>query len=541
MIPLLMNPAQQVLERIAQEQLRTHGWIRMVVLKHRQPGGSTWAAGRGYHITSLHPNISSVMIAHDDETAAHIFGINKLFYDSMTPDIRPLARYHSKEELVFENPDPRTRTRWPGLRSRIGFMTAKNAMAGTGHTMQIAHLSEGAKYGPKAKELWTSLKPSIPDMPGTILIVEGTAHFSGQWFREFCERAQSGKDEYEFVFLPWSLTPEYTAHVEGGEMDDLNDEEAYLQKAHGLLLGQLKWRRSRIRELGNDDVARKLFQQEYPLTAEEAWIDMNMGVFDARALYELGERVCAPVRTCTVLAGPSIYDAPDGNLSVWEEPQPGELYDIGVDVAGGTETGDWSVAEVVKRRNREQVGEWRGKIGTLDFAQPLYWLGRWYNTAQIAVEMDGLGLGTNDRMNELGYPNLYIWRKHGTVFPKLTSFSGWHTSYESKKKLVTRARHFIAHKEVVIRSPILHNELREFSIRQTDQREFYEGSGKFDDAVMSWMIALSIGLDEAMMQGESKPPPPRREFREPALQDDHWGKPTDEPMVNLAEQLKGWQ
>src|SRR3990167_9125077 len=74
MIPLVMNRAQQVLERVAQDQLRTHGWIRMLVHKYRQPGGSTWAAARGFHMASLRPNISSVVIAHDDETAGHIFG-----------------------------------------------------------------------------------------------------------------------------------------------------------------------------------------------------------------------------------------------------------------------------------------------------------------------------------------------------------------------------------------------------------------------------------------------------------------------------------
>lgn len=795
MIPLVMNQAQQVLERVAQEQLKAHGWIRMLVHKYRQPGGSTWATARGFHMASLHPNINSVVIAHDDETAGHIFGINKLFYESMSPDMRPLARYHSKEELVFENPDPRTRTRWPGLRSRITFMTAKNIHAGTGHTLHAVHLSEAAKFL-RAKEVWSSLFPSIPPMPGTSVILETTAHFTGQWFKEFYyQDTHGGPDEYRRVFLPWSLSPEYALAVEPSEMDELDDEERYLQERHALTLEQLKWRRARIREAGNDAVAKKLFNQEFPLTSQEAWIDMNMGVFDARALYELGERVGPPLRRCDVLPGPSVYDAPDGHLSVWEEPQPGELYDLAADPASGSETGDWSVAEVVKRRNREQVAEWRGKIGVLDFAQPLFWLGRWYNTAQIGVEMDGLGIGTNDRLNEMNYPycltpdqrvltadlrwvplgdihvgdellgfdekapgggklrkfllsrvigcepreaavyrivlsdgtaliatadhpwivtstglrntqewrvtaqlrighrlpkfftpwsvvrnyeagwmaglldgegsvgryrdgtpkgghtqlslvqkpglvldeactiltrwgfqysqavmlpsgchslsigtkseiarllgttrpvrllpkvvpsffgslrgetsstveaverigarevimigtttqtyfaegygshNCYIRRKHETVIPKLTNLSGWHTSYDSKKKLVTRARHFIAHKDVIIRSPILHNELREFSIRQTEQREFYEGSGKFDDAVMSWMIALSIGLDEAMFQPTSGPPAPpqKRVHREPGLHDDSWITSSNEPMVNLAEQLKGWK
>jgi hypothetical protein len=539
-----MNPAQRVLEDIAQQQVRDRGMIRMAVHKYRQPGGSTWAAARGYHIASLQPNISSVVIAHDDETSGHIFGINKLFYDSMTPDMRPLARYYSKEELVFENPDARTRTRWPGLRSRISFMTAKNVHAGTGHTIHALHLSECAKY-PKAKEVWTSLFPSVPPMPGTMVILESTAHIGGHWFREFCDVAKAGKDGWAFVFLPWSLSPEYTVEVRNGEMDDLNDEERHLQEKYGLSLGQLAWRRARIREAGNDAVAVKLFTQEFPLEADEAWIDLDMGVFDARALFELGKGVCAPIRVCHITngaSGPTVYDTPDGELSVWEEPQLGELYDIGVDPASGLETGDWSVAQVMKRRNKEQVAEWRAKIGAIDLAPPLYALGRWYNTAQLGVEVNSIGMTTNTELNRMGYPYIYIWRRYGKVVAKLTTDSGWVTSYGSKQLLVTAMRHHVARREVVIHSAILHNEMREFAIRQTEQREFYEGSGKHDDAVTAFMIALKIGLDEElMMPTPSQEPVKPKIFQEPGLRDDFWSVPQDQPMVQLAEQLKGWK
>ena len=540
-VPFVLNPAQRLANAVAERQLREKGRIRMVILKGRQNGMSAWSSGRGFHVASLLPNIQAFTVAHDDATSARIFGYSKLYYELLAPEIRPLSRYSNKEELVFENPDPRTRSRWPGLRSRINFATAKNAQSGTGHTNHVVHASEVAKYGPNVKEMWTSLKPSIPDVAGSMVILESTAHFSGQWFREFCDRAQHPQDEYEFLFLPWMLTQEYTDEVKPGEMQDLDDEERFLQQHYALSLGQLKWRRARVRELGNDPVARKLFQQEYPLEYEEAWIDMEMGVFDARALMELGQQIRAPLRVCQIFDGPRLYDSPDGALSIWEEPQPGELYDLAIDVGSGSETGDWSVGQVMKRRTREQVAEWRGKIGVLDLAKPMYWLGLYYMAAQMAPEVDGLGIGLLDRLVEMGYPNLYLWRKHGTALPKITRQAGWHTSYESKKKLVTRGRHYIAHKDVIIHSPILYNELREFSIRQTEQREFYEGSGKHDDCVLSWLIALTIGLDEALIQGPQVAPPPTRPMvhREPGLHDDFWNTQGGTPADLLAATLRG--
>jgi hypothetical protein len=543
-IPFHLNAAQHVVERIARQQLDTTGKLRLVVLKYRQPGISTWASAHGFHMASLHPNVSSVVIAHDDETAEHIFSINKLFYDSLSMDIRPLARYHTKEELVFENPDPRTRTRWPGLRSRITCMTAKNAMAGTGHTMHVVHLSEASKYGPTVKELWASLKPSIPDLAGTSIIIESTAHFADEWFRDFYERAKSGQSGYAAVFLPWTLSEEYTESVQPGEMDDLDEEERFLQQQHTLTLGQVKWRRARIAEQGGDEVAKKFFSQEFPLTEDDAWIDMNMGVFDGRALLDLERDVCPAPWVGVMESGSRLYERSDGELSIWEHPLPGEVYDVAADVASGDPGGDWSVGIVLKRRNREQVAQWRGHIGPLDFAKPLYWMGMYYHVAQLGVEVTGgLGLGTNARLQELNYPNLYVWRKQGTVVPKLTPYSGWQTSYESKKWLVTRARHYVAHREVILRSPVLYQELREFAIRQTDQREYYRGSGKYDDCTMAWLIALTIGLDELALAGEPRPasPPPLRVHREPGLYDERDMAPSGhEPLVQLAETLKGW-
>jgi len=383
-VPFVFNPSQVIADAAIERQLATTGKIRLVLHKGRQNGGSAYSSGRAFHAVSLQPNTQSLVVAQDDITSSRIFGYSKLFYDSLTPDIRPPTRYSSKTELVFENPDPKTRSRWPGLRSGITFLQAKNATAGTGHTIHFCHLSECAKYGPNAKEMWTSLKPSIPDLPGTAIILESTAWFSGQWFREFGERARSGKSEYEFLFFPWSLTAEYTSTVRDGEMEDVRDDEKCMQSQYGLTRGQLKWRRERIEEQGGDEIAKKLFAQEYPLTPEESWIDLNMGVFDPRALYELGERVGPPRRTSEIEPGPRLYDVPEGRLSVWEEPQPGEQYDIGADPAGGKETGNWSVGCVLKRRTREQVAEWRGKIDVLDFATPLFWLGKYYTRRNSA-------------------------------------------------------------------------------------------------------------------------------------------------------------
>ena len=68
------------------------------------------------------------------------------------------------------------------------------------------------------------------------------------------------------MFLPWSLDPAYRAKVP----DDftMTEEEAELAQLHGLDAAQLCWRRSKIANMASSE----LFCQEYPLTADEAFV-----------------------------------------------------------------------------------------------------------------------------------------------------------------------------------------------------------------------------------------------------------------------------
>ena len=542
-VPFVFNRSQQAMNALAEEQRGKLGYIRMLIHKHRQNGGSAWSHGRCFHGVSLQPNTKGLAIAHDDPTTLRIFGYSKLFYDCLDPAFRPMSRYSNATELIMENPDPRTRGQSPGLRSGITTMPAKNALSGTGHTLHFVQLSECAKYGPKAKELWASLKPAIPDLPGTAIIMESTAWFSGDWFREWCERAQSGLTEWKYLFCPWHWTEEYTTDIGGvGDMDGgLTPEEKDLQRQHGLTVGQLQWRRERIAEQGGGIVGTKLFQQEYPLVPDESWVDLNMSAFDPSALVQLESSVGPPRIRAEIDATGRMREHPTGRLAIWEMPQPGEVYDIGADVASGKLDGDFSCAEVIKRRTREQVAEWRGHIGTLDFAEPLYGLGKLYHWAQLCPEVTQIGMGTMERLKEMQYPSLYRWRRYGKMVPKITDDVGWHMSHVSKQHLVTRARHHISHQSVIIRSENLIRELREYVVYQTDAREYYEGGGANDDTVTAWMLALSIGLDEQLLDSPPLPaslPSPRR-HRESSLHDDWTPSDMDDPMVTLAAQLRG--
>ena len=73
-----------------------------------------------------------------------------------------------------------------------------------------------------------------------------------------------------------------------------------------------------------------------------------------------------------------------GELTMYRRHDAGEQYVIGADTAMGVSGGDWSVAQVLTRRND------RWQLGVVEYtqilAEILNGLGHFFNTAYIIVE-----------------------------------------------------------------------------------------------------------------------------------------------------------
>src|SRR5262249_32290168 len=62
--PFVFNPAQQELHRIVQKQRDRTGRVRIVILKSRQLGISTYIAARLFHRTIYSPGRPAMLIVH---------------------------------------------------------------------------------------------------------------------------------------------------------------------------------------------------------------------------------------------------------------------------------------------------------------------------------------------------------------------------------------------------------------------------------------------------------------------------------------------
>jgi len=276
---------------------------------------------------------------------------------------------------------------------------------------QIVHGSECARY-PDPAFVLDGVIPAVHRVPGTIIILESSAEMAGTWYRDLCEASARGDTAFAFTFVPWYLQPEYCIPLFKGERLDLSADERHIIAEYGLTPGHIKWMREKLSELGNDW---DLFRQSFPLTVEDSWVTPGAQVFPMKCLRELRHEIRPPKRMAEVHAGPRILDAPQGRLLVWDEPEQGKAYDIGVDVAMGqgrddSSDGDLdsSVACVLERGSNRQVAEWSSRaVDPFELANVLFWLGKYYNTAQLAVETNGIGGGTNQQLSKMGYSNVY--------------------------------------------------------------------------------------------------------------------------------------
>ena len=328
--PLKFWPCQIPLLESIEKQMEDRGFARCIWLKSRQVGASTLAEAIVAWRTMLWPHVNALVLADQAERARTLFEISRTFYDHLSDDIRPTGRYITKRELVFANPSQATRKHDPGLQSRIVVESAHKKNIAIGSNWQIVHGSECARY-PDPAFVLDGVIPAVHRVPGTIIILESSAEMAGTWYRDLCEASARGDTAFAFTFVPWYLQPEYCIPLFKGERLDLSADERHIIAEYGLTPGHIKWMREKLSELGNDW---DLFRQSFPLTVEDSWVTPGAQVFPMKCLRELRHEIRPPKRMAEVHAGPRILDAPQGRLLVWDEPEQGKAYDIGVDGAG---------------------------------------------------------------------------------------------------------------------------------------------------------------------------------------------------------------
>lgn len=257
-LPFALNEAQSYIYSKLEEQLKSTGKVRAIILKGRQQGASTLIQGRYVHKTTHNKGVRAFILTHDGESTNALFEMTKRYYDLLPNFVKPSIEKSNAKELKFDQLD-----------SGYKIGTAGNKSIGRGQTIQYFHGSEVA-FWQNAGELTKGVLQAVPDADNTEIILESTANGLNNYFHQQWKMAEKGESEFQAIFVPWFWQSEYKKKCPNDFKT--TDYEEELKESYGLNDDQIFWRRRKISELSADGVdGKKAFKQEYPMNAAEAF------------------------------------------------------------------------------------------------------------------------------------------------------------------------------------------------------------------------------------------------------------------------------
>lgn len=413
-----LNDEQRKITKYALGELFAGRPLLLMILKPRQEGFSTWAALLLSWLTGFIDNYETMVIAHDDDATDTLLSKYDTIWQNASEDIRPdLDRSSRKLGIHWQN----------GSSVRIATAGTKAVASkkGRSKTLQAVHFSEPAFYD-DADGLCSGVKSAIHLGPWKIIIFESTANGAAGYFYEQCKLAKEGKTDYKFWFVAWHsvlsnrIEPtkaEQAAwdkwRASGRKSDriagDFEEDEDGLIEDHNLDCGQWLWWGYTFRNVCDRDPER--MRQEYPSDDISCFLSTGRPVFPHAQIEAQRKNCWEPDMVDLGVRGKEIVvdRSGDGQFMVWVEPEEDEFYIMSADVCEGSGGEDRAVIWLWKvlGRKLEMAAGYIGQPDPDELAQLMDALGRWYNCAIAAPEVNTYGQETVRKLRELGYPNIY--------------------------------------------------------------------------------------------------------------------------------------
>lgn len=530
LVPLRFFDAQRLVHSRISAQRKATGRVRAVILKARQEGVSTYTAARFFRAMHLWQGRKAMVVADSLERTGVLFDIYQRYLQSLPAEIAPSSKATAQRKRMAFAHD-----------SELSVRPASDTEAGRAQTIHLIHASEIAFWGSAgvdASATWTSLMQAVPRL-GSEVIVESTAKGAGGLFHRIWEEAENEQNGWIAIFLPWWIHEEYEfpCSEEMREIIDANTDEFEKQaltegiwfegQSHVLSYDKLAWRRQVIVEnfggdrerLGRDAV--RNFQQEYPATAEEAFLVSGSCFFDEDAL-RLMTRTAgeAKARGRLVMENKEVRFVPQkvGAFRVYEFPEEDGHYVIGADTAEGKlvapnarrddERGgrDYSAAIVWDVKARKIVAELHGRMAPELFAEQLRLVGNFYacgggttgSTRQVAligVERSHSSGQTVLRLlrEHYHYPRLFWAREFNKLTKRVGRVLGWNTTVETRMPMLDEYGALVRQGIIEIPSKDLVREMVTFVVWEDGKPAAEEGT--HDDRVIATAIAIQMARE----------------------------------------------
>lgn len=522
---LRANYLQRLESEVVQFCLLNEIPIRIIKLKPRQKGSSTFSVWNGYCMGS-DSRCNGAIIGSTHKQGENLMNMLETYANSDSYNPKNKCRVISMK------------ADWANG-SMVDQLTAKNKEAGRSGTYQWLIVTEPARWSEdgvaNAGDVLAGLLKCVADAPFTMIELESTANgATGEFYERWqgaitLEDLKAGKRGYVKIFAAWWQFEDSRRNPVmelGKEQCVPRDKVAEVRLKFGLDDWQLAWMQWACREECKKDF--DVFCEEYPFDAESAFRTSGRRRFNTNKLQAMVERA-----TQFHPQFGTIDSMPDGTRAKvvwrptpsdecrvmrWEQPKPGARYLISIDsMTGETQVGGkdpdnhavgvlkagmiqegvgWVPPRLVARL-LDGFGEWeRNRRYTLRWdidvlAEQAFRLAMYYGNCLIVPEMN-MDRGLVELLKQMG-ANIYQRELFNQREQITTKAYGWMTDVRTREMIIENLARAIREQGkpgegVDIFCPITLAEMMAFIVRTNGRSEAMPGAK--DDTVLQTAIGL---------------------------------------------------
>jgi hypothetical protein len=492
-----------------------HPWHRHVILKSRQLGFTTFIDLFILDSILFNSNKEGIIIAHKVQDATEIFDKKIEFaLRNMAEDIKDAffkINHQSarKVQVVIDY--------GPEQGSTSSLSVSVSGRSGTYHYVHISEFAKMCAAFPKrAEEVERGTFPTVP-FDGFIFIESTAEGMAGRFYEIFKQnwltRDKISPQLSQVQFLPHFYNWQYDdmemkkiyEPVPVKDMDTCEIDWASYQQEHNLTDKEITYYYMKWLQFGgkNSPDAIKSLMQEYPTTQEEAFLSTGQTYFSTAkvaALLSVAEKGMRGELTTGEKGKVLFNEVSSGSLEVFKQPEVGVKYIIGGDTAEGLAHGDAQVLYVINQKTEECDALYDSHVAPDELATEAYKLGKFYNWALLAIEVNKDGLWINDALDKMGYINLYYRKVFDDITQKVTKFFGWKTTSATRPFCLAALKATMFRKDKGFPSQIL-DEMFTFVRNIKGRPEAMDK--KHDDKIMAAAIGYAVLQEEGVYNNDS--------------------------------------
>lgn len=512
------NLLQREMARVYQWCIQNEQKCRMIVLKPRKVGCSTFSAELCYHHMRRFP--SNMLLLGD--VSKRVESVFQMF-----------SAIHERDDFGWDSTyeNNTLRGKFHHKDGRVGLVqhdTALDPKVGIGETRTVVWMTEAARYsktGVKTdKQVISALLNSIPDIPLQLVIAESTAEGAVGWFYETWQNACSLNEVmagpparwngWICVFESWFAFPEHrlerNPRSEIWFQREMDERERRGVALYGWTIEQMAWRRRKISEDTAGD--EKKFDEDYPEDPESAFLTSGRPRFNmdgvTRLLKIAQERHDKAEKGYLVRHDDKIQfvAAGGGDAMIWvdERPKIGLEYIAFLDPCTGIQSSgakdpDAHAPGILRKGYHDKHKVWHDPklVACIDvpgscrweddqLAEVMVMMLDWYGACPIEIET-GNGLGAIGEFQKRG-AQICKRRKFNTMNPGQTiEVPGWETNSDTRPNLINALGEAIREHRFECNYLPAVQQMRTFVI---NDRKAEAARGAHDD----WVMGIGIGL-----------------------------------------------